>query len=137
MSNGGVDNVALAKRSCSHLKKSISERELSDYHPFFDSLAEGVVFEYVSPNDSREFRGKQAVVEYVKGLFTTLTSPELEEDVQLEKSLEYLAKGDRVVVLWVECTKNRKTGVISNSKEVAVIMDFRDGLITRLLRFSQ
>lgn len=137
MDNVVMDNVALAKRSCSHLGKSVSQRQLSDYQPFFGSLADDVVLESASPDGSDVTHGKQAVVDHITDWFSTLAQPELEEDVQLERPLEYFADGDRVVTLWRECTRNKMTGVIGNSKEVAVVMDFRGGLIVRIRRFSQ
>lgn len=131
-----MDNVTVAKTACSHLDKKMSERVLSDYQPFFDSLADDVVLTHTSPDGSGEVRGKQAVIESITDTFSTSSSPEVIEDIQLERPLEFIGD-DRVVVLWAECTRNKNTGLTSNGKEVAVVMDFRDGLITRMLKFSQ
>lgn len=137
MDDAAIDNVTLAKHSCQHLYTPISQRQLSHYEPFFDSLADDVVLESASPEGNDVTYGKHAVVDQVRTSYLKLVQPEQETDVELERPLEYLTNGDRVVALWRECSRDKNSGAVTFSREVAVVMDFRDGLICRLRRFSQ
>lgn len=131
------DNIEQAKRSCSHLNKPMSERELSDYAPFFNSLADTVVLESASPDGFSVTQGKEAVVRSITAMYSELSRPENEEDIQLERPIEFIGANNIVITLWKECTKNIRTGEVSNSKEVVVVMEFEHGLIARIRRFSQ
>lgn len=97
--------------------------------PMFDHLAEDVVLTVTIPPGtplSGEFRGKPAVVDYFGRL------GEIGEFSPFERPLEYFGNGDRVVVLGEERIKVHKTGA-DTSSAFAFVLDFRDGLITRLL----
>lgn len=127
-------NVELARKAYSDLDDKRGGRSEADFQPYIDLLAEDVVFQYAAPDGtpvSGEFHGKQAVVE-----FMTVTSPELVEDIRLEGELEYFGRGDRVVVLGAESYTIRKTGVSVRNKQFAVVMDFREGLISRVLQIK-
>lgn len=136
MSANTVDPIAAVKRATTHLYKPVSQRTLEDYQPFFASLHDAVVLQYATPRGASEMRGKQTVVDYVTRLFESLGGAECEADTELATPLELLSNGDRVVALWREHKRNRKTGVTSDCQEVAVIHEFRDGKISRLLRFN-
>lgn len=136
MNRATDDLVAAVKAATSHLHKPVSERRIEDYQPFFDSLHEDVTLEYATPEGKGCIRGKRAVVDHVSGLFATLANEQTHDDVQLESPLEFLSNGERVVVLWKECKRNKRTGMTEDSKEVAVVYQFRDGLTVRLLRFN-
>lgn len=135
MSGNASDSIAAAKRATTHLYKPVSQRRLEDYRPFFDSLHADVVLQYATPEGRSEMRGRQTVVDYITQLFASLGA-DSDDDTELETPLEFFSNGDRVVGLWKECKRNKKTGVTSDSKEVAVIHEFRNGLIVRLLRFN-
>jgi hypothetical protein len=137
MTDPVVDNVAVAEKHLAYLYKPVSQRRLSDYQDFFDSLADEVILAYAAPGGAGSIDGKQAVVGHITNLFSTLAA-EVDDDTELASELEFFSNGaDCVVVLWVECTRSKKTGVAANFKEVAVVLDFRDGLVARIMRFSQ
>ncbi|PXY28646.1 nuclear transport factor 2 family protein [Prauserella flavalba] len=137
MSDVLVDRVQLARKALSHLDTKITERSLEDYRPFFDLLAEGVVFEYASPGASGSTCSKQELVDYVTDLFESLSDPMLAEEIRLTRSLEYFAQGDRVVVLWSERSVDKKSGDSGPDKEAVAIFDFMGNEIVRLRKFSQ
>ncbi|MEN3284531.1 MAG: hypothetical protein V7607_5671 [Solirubrobacteraceae bacterium] len=137
MTDVAMDYVAVTQRTHAHLFKPVSDRVLSDYQPWFDSLADDVLLEYASPEGRGEFRGKEAVIDYISGLFSSLSGDEVIEDVQLERDPEYVTKGERVVMLWRENTRNKQTGATTPGKEVVLVMDYGDGKLQRIRRFSQ
>lgn len=119
MENG---NIALARKACEH--------ESGDYHAFLDIAADDIVCRFTIPDGapvSGEFRGKQAVVD----LFTK-TNLEVVRDVRVTKPLEYFASGDRVVAIGEETYLVVKTGLTA-ARDVAIVLDFREGLITSVL----
>lgn len=130
-----IDNVALARKAYGVLEeKRDSERETADFQPYIDLLAQDVVFRYAAPEGtplSGELRGKDAVVK-----FMTVTAPKLADDVRLTRPLEFVGSGDRVVVLGAETYTITKSGVTVENKEFAVVMDFRDGLISRVVQLK-
>lgn len=133
-----MDQLTVAKTACSHLELKMSERQLRDYQPFFDSLADDVELTEATTADSSEIHGKQTLVDAITGTFTGLSEQAQSEDIELERPLEFLSNGDdRVVVLWTECTRNNTTGTITSSTDVVVVMDLHDGLITRMRKFTQ
>lgn len=136
MNDQVTDNIALASKHLAYLNKPVSERELSDYQPFFDSLAEDADLHYTSPDGAGVLEGKQTVVNHITNLFTTLAA-DVDDDTELATPLEFFGNDNRVVVLWTEHTRNKKTGATANAKEVAVVLDVRDSLVSRIMRFSQ
>lgn len=129
------DNVDLAKKAYGALEeRGTDQREDSDFQPFLDALADDVVFRYAAPEGtplSKVLHGKQEVID-----FLTVTAPELVEDVQLTRPLEFVGSGDRVVVLGAESYTIRKTGAKARNKSFAVVMDFKDGLVVRLTQIK-
>lgn len=125
-----IDNVALARKALSHLDARFHERGEGPLQPLFDSLAEDVVFEVPCAPDTPRYgepaRGKQAVID----LF--LSDPEFFEDVEIERPLEFIGNGDRVVVLFALRYRIKKTGVTFRNKEAALVIDFRYGKIVRM-----
>lgn len=135
MQNRAQDNVALAKKAYGALEdRGAEQRQDSDFQPFLDALADDVVFRYAAPEGtplSRELHGKPEVIE-----FLTVTAPELVEDVHLTRPLEFVGDGDRVVVLGAESYTLKKTGAQARNKSFAVVMDFRDGRVVRLVQIK-
>lgn len=121
-------NIERARRALERLGQQVADR---DHDAFFGLLAGDVVFGYSAPEGtpvSEELHGKQAVVD-----FTTRTSPELVEDHELAGPLEYFERGDRVVALGAESYTIRRSGVRVEDHEFAIVIDFRDGLMARML----
>lgn len=136
------NNIDVAKSAWSHLSKNTYEitddpaaagvlgRSLKK---LYDALADDVVLKFGWPEDTPvfggEFRGKEAVVD-----LWTNQEPRLIEDYSLECSPEFFASGDRVVMLLMyEYYKIVKNDVWARNCPEAVVMDFRDGQISRLL----
>lgn len=116
--HGPADNVALMRR----IWEPIARGESDDQRPFFDALADDVVFEL----PVGELRGKQAVIDYLAGAGTTM------EINPFVRPLEYYGAGDRVVVLGDETFRVRETGV-SHRAEWAWVHDLHEGRITRIV----
>ncbi len=113
-----TDNVALMQSIWGPLERG----ESHDYEPFFDALADDVVFK----TEVGEVRGKQAFIGYLATASVTM-----EFDI-FEKPLEYYGDGDRVVILGDESFKVKDTGA-THRAEWAWVVDVHDGLITRIL----
>jgi ethanolamine utilization protein EutQ len=96
--------------------------ESDDFQPFFDALADDVVFKL----SVGELRGKQAVIDYFANAGATM------EFEPFEKPLEYYGAGDRVVILGDETFRVRETGVTHRAEWVWVV-DVHGGLITRIV----
>lgn len=112
-----TDNVTLMQNIWGPLERG----ESHDFGPFFDTLADEVVFR----TSVGELRGKQALVDY-------LTAPATIEFNPFEKPFEYYGDGDRVVILGDETFKVKDTG-LTHRAEWAWVVDVHDGLITRIL----
>jgi uncharacterized protein len=114
-----MDHIALMKRIL----------EYEDWQLLIDHLAADVELK-VTIGDGTPvrplIRGKQAVADHLMGLGDLL-------EFRQEVPLEYFARGDRVVVLGRETYEIKKTGVAVVGSEYADVVDFRDGLIARLL----
>lgn len=123
-----MDNIALAKTAWSWLEKSDADRDMTDLEPYFDLLSDDVVLKVDSPEDTHiygsEIRGKKAVMDMYEEAFTKLI-----KDNNLERPLEFVGSGERVVVLGSERYTIRKNGVVARNKEFAIVMDFSDGKI--------
>jgi ketosteroid isomerase-like protein len=103
--------------------------ESADLQPFFDALADDVVFKMTIPAGtpiSPEVRGKQAVVDHLTNL------GRIAEFRLFERPLEYFGSGERVVILGQASFVIKKNGVTARG-EYADVVDFRDGLIARFL----
>jgi ethanolamine utilization protein EutQ len=112
-----TDNVALLRSIWDPI-----ERGESDMQPFFDALADEVVFEL----PVGKLRGRQAVIDYfVNG------SAAIEFDPFL-KPLEYYGDGDRVVQLGDETFKVKESGV-THQAAWAWVFDMHDERITRIV----
>lgn len=132
MDNTAIDNVSLAKKAWSFAEITTSKRTRSDFQPFFDLLDENVVWRFDCPDDTPvlgpDLAGKQAVIE-----FLTVGDPEYLQDAWLERPLEFIGDGDRVIVLGLESYIPKVSGVVIRNKHFAMIHDFRDGLINDIL----
>lgn len=114
----GTDNIALMQGIWGPLERGESD----DFQPFFDALADDVVFK----TSVGEVRGKKAVINYFVNAAATM------EFNPFERPWEYYGDGDRVVILGDETFKVKDIGVIHRA-EWAWVVDVRDGLITRIL----
>jgi ethanolamine utilization protein EutQ len=111
------DAVALLRDIYDPLERGESE----SFQPFFDALADDVVFK----TPVGELRGKQAVVDYFVGAGETM------EFRPFDAPLEYFRDGDRVVIVGDETFRVKRTGATHHA-DWAWIYDVRDGLITRI-----
>jgi ketosteroid isomerase-like protein len=134
-------NIELAKRATAHLAKRYDEIQrgetelgMLDYQPLFDLMADDVVFKVPCPPDTPtwggEIRGKQAFVE-----LATVEDPDAIAALHVEEPLTYLGDGDRVVVLTKFSYTLKETGAVART-EIALVLDFRDGLITRAVEIQ-
>ncbi|WP_110340012.1 nuclear transport factor 2 family protein [Prauserella flavalba] len=102
----------------------------------FELLAEDVIWSHEGPKCPDlptypgEVRGKQALVEMLSWEQGVIVDVDLEDPVV--KPLEFLATGDRVVMINEERYFIKKTAKTVRNNWNAVIMDFTDGLITRI-----
>lgn len=113
-----ADNVALLRE----IWDPIARGESDDIRPFFDALAEDVVFELPVGT----LRGRREVIAYFGHASETI------EFQPFERPLEYFGAGDRIVMLGEETFRIRKTGA-THRAEWAWVHDLQDGLITRIV----
>jgi ethanolamine utilization protein EutQ len=111
------ENLAMMRRIWDPI-----ERGESRYEPFFDALAEDVVFEL----PIGELRGRESVVAY----FTD--GGEAMEFNPFIEPLEYYAAGDRVVQVGNETFRVKETGVTHRARW-AWVFEIHDGQITRIV----
>lgn len=133
-------NIGLAQRAWSHYYIPWSLRgNLRDYfQQLFELCAEDVVWKHEGPRHPRlpmwapgEIRGKQALIHaFTVDDADLIDENELEDPV--DKPLQFIASGDRVVVLLEERYRIKKTGVTVRNNHVALIMTFHDGRISQL-----
>lgn len=117
-----MDTIAIAKK--------VTEHPPGDFSALIEHLDEAVVFRMTIPEGtpgSGEFRGKEAVIKF----FTDI-NPQLATDVRLERPLEYLSNGAKVVILGEESFKVTRSGVRKHL-DFAFVLEFRGELITRIL----
>ena len=115
------DNVALAKRLINPAD--------GNWQPLLDRLAEDVVLKVTVPDGtpiSGERRGKPAVVEHFMNVGKLL-------EFEQEAPEEFFGSGDRVVVLGRENFEVKQSGATVRGSEYATVLDFRKGLINRIL----
>jgi hypothetical protein len=136
-----VDYIALARKAMSHLDEPrgemASQSEYEDYYrPFFDSLDENVYFRCPCPPDTPiyggEILGKQALIDaFTKG------DPDLITNIRMERPLEFIADGSRVVVLGAESYDIKRNGRTSYNRDFAMVLDFNAaGLIERYIHIE-
>jgi ketosteroid isomerase-like protein len=116
-----MDNIELAKR--------LINPPDGNWQPLLDHLAEDVVFRVTIPDGtpiSGEFRGKQAVTEHFARVGDIL-------EFRQERPMEFLGRGNRVVVLGTETVDIKRNGVAVAGSEYADVLEFRDGEITDFL----
>lgn len=130
-------NVGLAQRAWSYYYIHSSLRDSTTcYQPFFDLCADDVVWFHEGPQNPRvptypgEIRGKKALIEMLTWENDVVADLNLVDPI--EKPIEYIASGDRVVVLIDERYRIIKTGVTVHNDRTAVVMDFRREQITNI-----
>jgi ethanolamine utilization protein EutQ len=117
----GTDNIALMQGIWGPLERGESD----DFQPFFDALADDVVF----TTSVGEVRGKKAVINYF------VNAPATMEFNPFERPWEYYGDGDRVVIVGDESFKIKESGM-THRAEWAWLVDVHDGLITRILHIQ-
>jgi ethanolamine utilization protein EutQ len=95
----------------------------SGMQPFFDALAEDVVFEL----PVGELRGKGAVIDYFAQAAETMVVRPFEQPV------EYYGDGNRVIQLGPQETFTVKETGVTHRSAWAWVFDVHDGAITRIL----
>lgn len=128
-----MDNVALAKKAYSWTEVSASERTRKDFEPYFDLLADDVVFKGAwsesTPVYGGEFRGREAVKKLIWEDDRASVSGN-----DLEAPSEYIAiEDDSVAIVNKQCYQIKKTGAWVQGIDSCTIMTFRDGLIERIV----
>jgi ketosteroid isomerase-like protein len=113
------DNVALLRSIWDPI-----ERGESDIQPFFDALADDVVFE----TPVGELRGRQAVIDYLDG-------SDLLEFHPFEKAVEYYGDGDRVVQVGEETFRVKQSG-LTHHAPWAWVSEIHEGRITRIVEIQ-
>lgn len=127
-----MDNVAVARKAWSHLiDRQPGEPRKDENIPLWDCLADDVVMKFSIPTDTPlyggEFRGKDAIFDMAKA------ERDYIETGGLDSPPEFVANGDRVVMLCEQTYTIKKTGQTVHNDLSAIVMDFRDGLITRIM----
>lgn len=111
-----TDNLALVKGIVDHVLVS------GDLRPLLDGLAEDVVFRVAGPDGGpNEATGRAAVLDYFEPLGDLITFWQA----------TYSWQGERVLVEAEESFTILPAG-LAVRREVALMFDLRDGLITRL-----
>lgn len=135
MENSVYDTIELAKKAYHHWEIKSSERTPDDFKSMFDLLADDVVFRGSWPDTvpgyGGVFRGKEAV----RNLIAVVDSESV-SDIDLERPLEFIGSGDKVVVLGSQRYKINKTGTYARNKLFAIVLTFRRGLIAEILQFE-
>lgn len=137
-------NIASAKKTWSYFLGTLggssydiqnaSEEDLSGrYDTFFNGFADDVEWRIactpeLSPLIGGELHGKQQLIDFMMS-----DSPGLVQDNYLSRPVEFVASGDRVIMLGAETYTVRKSGVTARDKDFVWVMDFKDGLIGRIL----
>lgn len=126
------DILSLAKKAWLSSRIVIPEDQTGNRQAMFDMLADDVVLRCGIPDGtpiSGEFHGRQAVID-----FYTLVGPSLVEDDRIEAPLRFGCSGDRAVIVGMESFAIKKSDVAHHNREFATVLDFRDGLIARILQ---
>lgn len=144
-----MDNVAVAKKAMTHLTVRYEEQQRGvkpedyapmDYEPFVACLADDVVIKNACPDDTpvygEKLVGKQTVAErFIGGDWDMHADVTPIEFLEMDRPLEYIddPERNRVIVLGAEYYTVKKLGRKLGPLEFAMVLDFRDGLITRYL----
>jgi ketosteroid isomerase-like protein len=132
-------NIGLALRFWSffYVHSSLREKGLGGGdQTLFDMLADDVVWIHEGPRHPDvpwypgEIRGKQALIDMITSEGGAITDLDLEDPV--ERPLEFVGTGNRVVVLDEERYTIAMTGVTVRNNRNAIVMDFRDGLVSQI-----
>jgi ketosteroid isomerase-like protein len=122
-----LGNVTITKNIFS-LKQDPGSGGPQDAQRLIERLADDVVFKVTIPDgtpSSSEVRGKQAVIDHLTKLGGIAI-------FRQGKPQEYFVNGDRIVVIGKDSFEITEIGVTARS-EYAMVLDYRDGLITRWL----
>lgn len=130
-----MDNLALAKRAYSWFTPEVKafERTRDHFQPYFDLLAENVVFKGAWSEDSPvyggEFRGKSAVMKLVWDDDQDSVSGN-----DVERPPQYIEiEDDSVAILNQQCYQIKKTGEWVRGIESCTVLTFQEGFITKIL----
>ena len=126
------DNLALAIRAWSKPTRGadLDDHKSGDYRTLYDYLAEDVTFRFTCPEDTPryggDFVGKSALIDLFK------SECQFIDDCDWERPPEFVSDGDMVVLLGAERYKIKNSGVSVRNNEIAIAMNFKDGLIHRM-----
>lgn len=131
-------NIGLATRFWSffYVHSSLRGRIGGGDEVLFGMLAEDVVWEHEGPRHPDVpmypgvIHGKQALIDMVTREAAVISDLDLEDPI--DKPLEFVGRGDRVVMMNQERFKIIKSGVTLRNHRNAVVMDFKDGLVTHI-----
>lgn len=127
-----MDHLAVAKKAWTHLidRYPNSPRRAGDDQGFYDCVTDDVELSFSFPRDTpiygEGFHGKQDIVDL------TSTERELIETGGVECTPEFIVGEDQVVLLAEQTYTVKKTGLRVSGHMVAIVMNFREGLISRI-----
>lgn len=132
-----MDNVAVARKAWSHMfdrKPGEFDKDELKSRSFFEFVTDDVVLKLAAPTGTYlyggEFRGKESIRELAEA------EREFLDVGPVEGVPEFISDGDRVVMLFQQSFKILKTGVSVNHKLCAIVMDFSDGLISKVVIYE-
>lgn len=130
-------NTGLALRAWSYYYLHSSVRDTSTcYQALIDLCADDIFWSHDGPQDERvptypgEIHGKQALAEMLSWEDDIVGELDLIDPVG--SPIELIADENRVVALIRENYRIKQTGVVVRNDPAVVVMEFRDGLITRM-----
>ncbi|MEN3284571.1 MAG: hypothetical protein V7607_5711 [Solirubrobacteraceae bacterium] len=138
-----MDNITAAKEAWSHLalkdivagqpeNAGVGGRSLQK---LYDALADDVVLKFAFPEDTYLYGGEIVGKEAIINLWTNV-EPGLIEDADLVSEPEFYTSEDcpdRVVMIFRETYRIAKNDVTVPDSHAAMVMDFRDGKIVKIL----
>lgn len=129
------DYISLLKRAYSPFSKDPQDRSPEDFGTLLDLLAEDAIFQVACPPETpiygNGFHGRESVITYL-----TQQAPEIVEGLVLDRPVEYVSNGNRVVVLGSESFRLKQMGIDIRNKEFATVIDFDSGLIKRIFHIE-
>lgn len=128
-----MDNLSVAKRAFSTLFERTPGRPVQDIEelPLWECMTDDVVWTFSCAEDMPIFGvdrvGKQDIMELGRVEREILEKPQ-----GIDSAPEFICSEDQVVMLLVHSYKIKSSGVSVDRRMTAMVMDFRDGLISRI-----
>lgn len=126
-------SIVLAKKTLSDWISRGSECGHERLRAIVDLLADDVVLKVATPEPVHELRGKRPVRDY----YATLTSHLIEANVQLTTLPTSVGNGGRVVLLGTMNRQSEFKDSTTGTRDFALIIDFRDKHIARMVSYCQ